>query len=247
MKKSKEIRSRIYKISCKTVRAGSLPKRCVFVNFTLLEAKPFVDEIFTKFSGKPLPTPAPIPTFTTPDSIIPTGPSAKAGRGGHANLNTPQNQQRKRSFQEHTSEYGGETHNRNAQRTSKTPRLRGGMAERQNGMLDPRAPFFQPNAPGSTVPYAPDGGLSQMAAGLPAFNSNDPVSVLLMMQSMGFQMPGMAEFMQSTGKRPKKSKQRCIKYDTEGVCILGTSCPFEHGNDQIIAPASGGMPNLIPV
>ena len=77
-------------------------------------------------------------------------------------------------------------------------------------------------------------------SGIPNIDPNDPLSSLLaMQQAMGFALPGMSELPLPgmMPQQPKRTGQRCRDYDTKGFCALGTSCPYEHGNDPVVVPA----------
>ena len=79
------------------------------------------------------------------------------------------------------------------------------------------------------------------------FDPNDPMAAMMAFQAMGFPppMPGMPP-LPKAGSPPSQSpsghglpprlKQRCKDYDTKGFCVLGSTCPYEHGNDHIVAP-----------
>jgi hypothetical protein len=52
------------------------------------------------------------------------------------------------------------------------------------------------------------------------------------MQGMGFpQMPGMPmPGMPGQPGMEHLANQRCPFYDTQGICYLGTACPYKHGD-----------------
>lgn len=56
------------------------------------------------------------------------------------------------------------------------------------------------------------------------------------MQTMYPQMAGGLPPSPNGGERAFGDKPRCQNYDSKGYCTLGSSCPFEHGNDIIVAP-----------
>lgn len=35
---------------------------------------------------------------------------------------------------------------------------------------------------------------------------------------------------------PQRRKERCRDYDTKGFCVRGSACPYDHGNDHLVAP-----------
>lgn len=37
-------------------------------------------------------------------------------------------------------------------------------------------------------------------------------------------------------RAPKHNRQRCRDYDTKGFCVRGAACPYDHGNDHLVAP-----------
>ena len=39
-------------------------------------------------------------------------------------------------------------------------------------------------------------------------------------------------------KLPPRIGRRCKDYDTKGYCARGSSCPYEHGSDRIVAPGA---------
>jgi RNA recognition motif-containing protein len=87
-----------------------------------------------------------------------------------------------------------------------------------------------------------------------AFDPNDPVAAMMAMQAMGgfAQLPGMPPFplppspagvpvsgqQHSKGRFPPRHRLKppCKDYDTKGYCLLGDSCPYEHGTDHLVVP-----------
>jgi hypothetical protein len=47
-------------------------------------------------------------------------------------------------------------------------------------------------------------------------------------------MTGMSST--SDQKSTMHKRQRCRDYDTKGFCVRGSACPFDHGNDHLVAP-----------
>lgn len=84
--------------------------------------------------------------------------------------------------------------------------------------------------------------------GFPPLDPNNPLSALLAMAAMGFtNLPGLPQFNTSQPPSeyqqdsqhpmpPKKPGQRCRDYDVKGYCALGSSCPYEHGENAISMP-----------
>jgi len=55
----------------------------------------------------------------------------------------------------------------------------------------------------------------------------------------------------SEERRSSRKKQRCRDYDEKGVCLLGNSCPFDHGRDPVVVddsaiPSILGIPGVGP-
>lgn len=89
-------------------------------------------------------------------------------------------------------------------------------------------------APGQ-FPQASAGGFPVMPPAFPGFDQNDPMAAMMALQSMGFpQMPGMAPMPMAPGahgqQQPQvpKSSERCPFYETQGICYLGNTCPYQH-------------------
>lgn len=105
--------------------------------------------------------------------------------------------------------------------------------------------------------------------GMPQIDPNNPLSALLAMSALGFPpLPGMPAlplsgsptgFAQNvspdgasqTGSHassiipPKKVGERCRDYDTKGFCVLGSICPYEHGQDPVVVSGqTDGMGKL---
>jgi RNA recognition motif-containing protein len=61
------------------------------------------------------------------------------------------------------------------------------------------------------------------------------MAAFAMMQTMFPYMVGMLPPSPNGEFGTFGSKMRCQDYDTKGYCTLGSSCPYEHGNDPIVA------------
>lgn len=86
-----------------------------------------------------------------------------------------------------------------------------------------------------------------MMPGFPQFDPNDPMAAMMSMQGMGFpQMPGMPGMPGVPGQPGSdsipKSNERCPFYDTQGICYLGNTCPYQHG--EASASNGGGELNI---
>lgn len=97
---------------------------------------------------------------------------------------------------------------------------------------------FPPHQQGQQFPPQQPGGFPMMP-GFPPFDPNDPMAAMMAMQSMqgmgfppmpGMPMPGMPGPPGQPGAdQIPKSNQRCPFYDTQGICYLGNTCPYQHG------------------
>lgn len=76
-----------------------------------------------------------------------------------------------------------------------------------------------------------------MPSAFPGFDQNDPMAAMMALQGMGFpQMPGMPPMPMPPavpGQQPQpdqmeKSSERCPFYETQGICYLGATCPYQH-------------------
>lgn len=76
-----------------------------------------------------------------------------------------------------------------------------------------------------------------MPSAFPGFDQNDPMAAMMALQGMGFpQMPGMPPMPMPprvSGQQPQpdqmgKSSERCPFYETQGICYLGATCPYQH-------------------
>lgn len=101
----------------------------------------------------------------------------------------------------------------------------------------------RPASGGQPFPTNPQGGFPSMPPapppGFPPFDPNDPMAAMLALQSMGFpQLPGMPNLSAlgqgQAGSPPAKIPQRCNNYDTQGFCVLGSTCPYQHGPESLI-------------
>lgn len=188
---------------------------------------------------------------TAPAFNPPTGPAAFQNRAGPAatqqngNVNGTGEQSRKRRFRE-GSESREDTHysqRGTGDRLTKQMRRggsRGGTLSAGIGRAGPLPAQSQIALPGMSSPPGAPG----FPAGLPPFDPSNPLAAVLAMQAaMGFlPFPGMSGsptgFQQGAGNSlpPRKPGQRCRDYDTKGFCALGTACPYDHGQDHLVAP-----------
>jgi hypothetical protein len=87
------------------------------------------------------------------------------------------------------------------------------------------------------------------------------LTAMIAFQAMAFpQLPGMLPLPQipspmgTTGQQhqphvsspPARIPQRCRDYDTQGFCALGSTCPYQHGADHLVAPARDDGKDLSP-
>ncbi|KAM5446144.1 hypothetical protein MaudCBS49596_006830 [Microsporum audouinii] len=226
----------------------------------------FVDEIFEKFHPKPeqqtLPATTQQPALPSPVRDTPfsqpapnadmmaqfaqaqLGAMAQPGPAGFES-NDQQFNARKRTFNDSQGDDQG-PYQRNADRPYKSARGRrgrggiGGWDNRQNQGSPGQG--YSPNMPGGFR-----GGPGAPQPGFPPFNPNDPIAQMLSMSGMSFpQIPGMPPMPplpslngqpQSSGSPPNKIAERCKDYDTMGFCVLGSTCPYQHGQDHLVAPS----------
>ena len=218
-----------------------------------IDTASFVDELFVSFAPKEqshvpaqqqeqphgFPTSTSAPQQSFPFNA-PSGPSsapfgsAMDGYQQGQGVQDGANSSRKRSYNEGFQE---EQENENVpyNRQFKTPRRgRGG------GRGDWSGRDNRPVAPGAgPFPQQPAGGFPMMPPAFPGFDQNDPMAAMMAVQSMGIpQMPGMPPMPMPPGvpgqpqpqpdQMPAKSSERCPFYETQGICYLGATCPYQH-------------------
>ncbi|KAL9617015.1 MAG: hypothetical protein Q9160_008169 [Pyrenula sp. 1 TL-2023] len=219
-------------------------------DFLKEHTRQFVNELFSTFVPKAepaisttdsvQPTPSAIPGLNNaadpPDSSTPieaydpTAPldlSNKAVNGIRKSRKRPYND-RFDSFVEQDPQYAASDRKLKATRGS-----RGGRDDRNVGQslystsTDPRQrkSIQRPSFSGMPAPPTPP-------PGFPSFDPNDPVGSMLAMQAMFPQMNGTKSF---NGPLPPKINQRCRDYDVKGYCVLGSQCPYDHGNAPVVA------------
>ncbi|PGH18332.1 hypothetical protein AJ80_04510 [Polytolypa hystricis UAMH7299] len=208
----------------------------------------------------PVSQPSPFPQPIASAAVAPVTPfghgqpfgSAPPTRPGHMATDGP-NTSRKRSYGEGPQGGDEQDHHYNrGNRPFKTPRGAGrGRGDRMMSGRGGQGGMSQPNQP--TFPHQPT-GFSVPPPGFPPFDPNDPMAAMMALQAMGFpQLPGMPPMPQmptpmptsistpgrnTSGSPPAVIPQRCRDYDTQGFCVLGSTCPYQHGPDHIIAPSS---------
>ncbi|KAL8938322.1 MAG: hypothetical protein Q9216_003960 [Gyalolechia sp. 2 TL-2023] len=227
------------------------------------EAEKFVDETFQALHSKsfrPGYVQPPIATSTTsltPAVVAPTtslapkySPDPSARRPPPASAT---DQSRKRSHNDHYHGPGyNDPHYAKGDRQIKQMRrggLRGGRYDDFNGRSS-HGPSESLPAPGQ-FPYP---GMPP-----PPSDPNDPL-MAMMLQAMGMPLPtahsgvaGLPAKSPTTfsppdhgsptfnGVRNDEVRARCSDYDTRGFCVKGNTCPFEHGNDHMVAPGQEVM------
>lgn len=203
-------------------------KARVLTDLVTIDTKRFVDEIFAKYGSSPAPTlPAHLPPRPPSPTIAQrrTSLSPFATRQGiyARNGRIDQGQKslkagRKRSFDEQNGRALGLDHPTagKASRVQKTRRQ-----DRKGRALLGQQPFVPNNAPNGPNPAM---FLPQNLPGFPMFDPTDPAAAMMAMQA----------FMQTFGM--PALGQRCHDYDTKGYCTRGAACPFQHGEDRLVAP-----------
>ncbi|KAI5304629.1 hypothetical protein KEM56_006230 [Ascosphaera pollenicola] len=172
----------------------------------------------------------------------------KYGAPYNGELNTSPGFSRKRGFNEgHHGEndYDG-FRGRGGERPLKAPRgpraqqARGAFGGIVNGRPGSR---FPPNGAQPNL-FPQPGQLPAPPAGFPPFDPNDPMSAMMALQAMGFPsgMPPLPGLPPTTpgapgapSPAPPKIPQPCRDYETQGFCILGSGCPYQHGPDHVVA------------
>jgi hypothetical protein len=200
----------------------------------------FVDEVFAKYAPKPTPTAAATtsivadsPGYSPPRSPIPIEPYHGLDRVQEAKANdVGYKHTRKRPYREFSGQTGVTD---GGSRASKSSRL--GRGARERNKL-PRSqypsPASQPTAfhmqPFSKFPRPPT-----PPPGFPAFDPADPMSSFMAMQAMFPHITSTTSTSNPNSRPNTIQRQRCQDYDTRGFCVRGSSCPFDHGNDHIVA------------
>lgn len=209
----------------------------------------FVDELFSKFA--PESTAAATPATTIPPPLNIPGLDAAVGPAGNSqpieayDPTTPLdlsnkttngfNKSRKRSYNDRFGPVNGQDPQHAG--SSRAPKVhrgsRGGRDDPNNGRnshIVPPAPqrtkfSHNPTLAGMPSPPTPP-------PGFPSFNPNDPIGAMLAMQAMFPQMSGGKAI---NSPLPPKVNQRCKDYDVKGFCVMGSACPYDHGNDPVVA------------
>ena len=193
----------------------------------------FVDEIFARYAPKPLPL---VTTSTKPPGQPEDRLNIQSHESPPVRSRKPSerfNAGRKRSYQDATSHAqdlqfgnGVSFDSPRSKRTSRDARTsrRAVSSQQLPPAMTTSYPFI--NAP---LPPTPP-------PGFPAFDPNNPLAAFAIMQTMFPQMHGMFPLSPNDKPGTLGNKLRCHDYDTKGYCTLGSSCPYEHGNDPIIAP-----------
>lgn len=187
--------------------------------------------------GRPLAPPQPSPTLRAP----PTGPASQRtqptaltrfnhihdSRGGQSRKRKPEDD----NLHNNHADWNRPAKRQTAGRGGHTPYQYG----RNNGE---NTPFQRPsslNAPKSQSTPAQSGAFF-----LPQIDFSDPASFASAMTnllSMG--LPALPSAPVGPGNSSESaSKTRCINYDTQGICLLGNMCLYDHSNAPLTGAAS---------
>ncbi|KAL8670817.1 MAG: hypothetical protein Q9168_004665 [Polycauliona sp. 1 TL-2023] len=217
------------------------------------KAEKFVDETFDALHSKSY-----MPGYVSPQTITsattspipPTGPrypqDPQTRRHASASTLEPE-QSKKRSYSEHYNPAGGnDSHYGRGDRQMKQPR-RGGVRGGRQDFTNGRPPYGQSGSPlglprgqlpfPNTVPPPPDLNEPLMAMMMQAIGMQAPQQTppLPTGPQYGYPQPGQNTPAYNENGRTKINA-RCRDYDTKGFCVKGNTCPFEHGNDRVVAP-----------
>ncbi|KAJ5899257.1 hypothetical protein N7495_004001 [Penicillium taxi] len=201
---------------------------------------PFVNELFTTFGTKQGVSSAPPAPFQQPPQNFPQPTSPQQPQQPFNTLTSPldESNSRKRSYNEG---FQGEPDFQNGapqNRNFKSPRRGrgGGRGDWMGrGGHSQSGQQFSQGQPG-TFSFQP------------GFPPNDPMAAMMAMQGMGFpQMPGMPPMpvMPGAPGQPvmEPTGQPCPFYETQGICYLGTACPYQHG--EAGSKNDGGINNFV--
>jgi hypothetical protein len=129
-----------------------------------------------------------------------------------------------------------------AMKTARRGGRGGGRGDFTGGHQMQQGQQYPPQQQSQLFPPQQPGGFPMMP-GFPPFDPNDPMAAMMAMQGMqgmGFpQMPGMPmPGMPGPPGQPgadqiPQSNQRCPFYDTQGICYLGNTCPYQHGEGGV--------------
>ncbi|KAI4222974.1 MAG: hypothetical protein L6R36_005757 [Xanthoria steineri] len=226
------------------------------------KAEKFVDETFDALHSKSY-MPGYVPpqhtiTSATISPIALSGPKYPQDLQPRRQLSAATlepEQSRKRSYNEHYNPAAGaDSHYARSDRQTKQLRrggVRGGRQDFSNG----RSPYGQSGSPLGLPPPGqfpfPNTVSPYPNTAPPPPDLNEPL-MAMMLQAIGMQAPqqkpahptdpsnGYPLAGQSTptynGAGRNRINARCRDYDTKGFCVKGNTCPFEHGNDHVVAP-----------
>jgi RNA recognition motif-containing protein len=198
----------------------------------------FVDEVFARYAPKPLlskTTPRNSVVTTVDKQVRGSFPiqSYESATFESSKSSEKFNTGRKRLYNDANSHEqdihygnGASTRSSRSKRAPKDVRTSGRRVSSQqlpSPALITSYPFM--NAPHPPTP----------PPGFPAFDPSNPMAAFAIMQTMFPQMVGMLPPSPNGESGTFGNKMRCQDYDSKGYCTLGSSCPYEHGNDPIVA------------
>ncbi|KAL9593118.1 MAG: hypothetical protein Q9219_007674, partial [cf. Caloplaca sp. 3 TL-2023] len=230
-------------------------------DFLQEKAERFVDETFQALhnkSFKPGYVPPVIAASSASLTSSPPLPTTYSASRHSPNLSTGKHftsgaidQSRKRSYTDQNNRTGfNDMHYMRGDRQTKQPRREGPKA----GQHDAFNGRSLPNPPKSPHDAALPGQFPFPGVPPPSADPHDPL-MAMMLQAMGLPMPPVPQNMAGSSAysptaysppfngpptfnsaKKLENRARCRDYDTKGFCVKGISCPFEHGNDHVVAP-----------
>ena len=208
------------------------------------------------------PPQQPLPSPGTAAFNPPTGPATtNAAPQVHGNLNGGRGDpSRKRSYLDRDAPNGQDPHygrGTGGDRGTKQMR-RGGRTSHHTGSRGDRPAEINLLGQHLQVPNIPP--MPTPPAGFPPLDPNNPLAAILAMQALGlptlppnmtqsphagsptyfqqhsppFPQQGSQDSPMKKGMASRKGRKRCSDYDTKGFCAMGSSCPFEHGQDRVV-------------
>ncbi|PSN71382.1 hypothetical protein BS50DRAFT_281900 [Corynespora cassiicola Philippines] len=152
----------------------------------------------------------------------PTGPPARPFQSTYT-PNTKADLSRKRALEDDSQSQEPHNNGAGSSRSAKQRKVKDGKATRTQ--LNPKAPSFPAmGANQLSFPNLPTAPLN--------FDPTDAMAILRNMAALfGMQVAPIA---QAAGSSAQAVKARCRDYHTQGFCVVGSTCPYEHGGPSTL-------------